>query len=137
MIICSFIRFWYEWILAIRNKGEIIFSSKNYSHYCNCWLKFWKNVLEEIRNSTSFPIFKEKIKKVPMISCSCNCCRKYSYHVGFIQLFYIFNWENLRVSCSPESRINITLHIQLCNNDKYSANYVFNSGQYEAGVNFY
>ena len=46
--------------------------------------QLWKNVLEEIRNSTSFPVFKEKIKKVPLISCSCNCCRKYIHHVGFI-----------------------------------------------------
>ena len=28
------------WILTIRNKAEIIFSSKNHLHYCNCW---WKN----------------------------------------------------------------------------------------------
>ena len=43
-----------------------------------------KNVLEEIRNSTSLPVFKEKIKKIPLISCSCNCCRKYIHHVSFI-----------------------------------------------------
>ena len=36
----------------------------------------WKKVAEEIRNSVSIPIFKEEIKKVPLISCSCNCCRK-------------------------------------------------------------
>ena len=46
--------------------------------------QLWKNVPEEIRNSTSLPMFKKKIKKVPLISCSCNCCRKYMYHVGFI-----------------------------------------------------
>ena len=28
----------------------------------------WRNVLEEIRNSTSLPVFKEKIKKAPLIS---------------------------------------------------------------------
>ena len=49
--------------------------------------QLWKNVPEETRNSTSFPIFK---KKVPLISCSCNCCRKYIDHVGFFLLFYIF-----------------------------------------------
>ena len=38
--------------------------------------QLWKNVPEEIRNSTSLPVFKEKIKKVSLISCSCNCCRK-------------------------------------------------------------
>ena len=43
-----------------------------------------KNVPEEIRNPTSLPVFKEKIKKIPLISCSCNCCRKYIHHVGFI-----------------------------------------------------
>ena len=31
-----------------------------------------KNVPAEIRNSTSLPMFKNKIKKVPLISCSCN-----------------------------------------------------------------
>ena len=46
--------------------------------------QLWKNVPEEIRNSTSLPIFEEKIKKVPLISCSCICCRKYIYHVGII-----------------------------------------------------
>ena len=53
--------------------------------------RLWKNVAEEIRNSASLPIFKEKIKKVPLISCSCNCCRKYIHHVRFFYLFYIFN----------------------------------------------
>ena len=53
--------------------------------------QLWKNVPGEIRNSTSLPMFKKKIKKVPLISCSCNCCRKCIHHMGFIQLFYIFN----------------------------------------------
>ena len=39
--------------------------------------QFWKNVPEEIRNSTSLFV-------VPLISCSCSCCRKYIHHVGFI-----------------------------------------------------
>ena len=43
-----------------------------------------QNISEEIRNSTSLPIFKKKMKKVPLISCSCNCFRKYIHHVGFI-----------------------------------------------------
>ena len=55
--------------------------------------QLWKNVPEEIRNSTSLSMFKNKIKKVPLISC--NCCRKYIHHLGFIWLFYIFNWINL------------------------------------------
>ena len=46
-------------------------------------IQLWKNVPEEMRNSTSLPMFKKKIK-VPLISCSCNCCRKYIHHVGFI-----------------------------------------------------
>ena len=46
--------------------------------------QLWKNVPEEIRNSTSLPMFKKKIKKVPLISCSHSCCRKYIHHVGFI-----------------------------------------------------
>ena len=36
--------------------------------------QLWKNVSEEIRHLTSLPMFKKKIKKVPLISCSCNCC---------------------------------------------------------------
>ena len=35
--------------------------------------QLWKNVPEEIRNSTSLPMFKKKIKNVPFIPCSCNC----------------------------------------------------------------
>ena len=46
--------------------------------------QLWKNVPEEIRNSTSLLVFKEKIKKVPFISHSCNCFRKYIHHMGFI-----------------------------------------------------
>ena len=46
--------------------------------------QLWKNFPDEIRYSTSLPVFKEKIKKIPLISCSCNCCRKYLHHVGFI-----------------------------------------------------
>ena len=46
--------------------------------------QLWKDVPEEIRNSTSLLLFKEKIKKAPLISCSYNCCRKYIHYVGFI-----------------------------------------------------
>ena len=46
--------------------------------------QLWKVVPEEIRNSISLPVFKEKIKKVLLISCSRNCCRKYIHRVGFI-----------------------------------------------------
>ena len=46
--------------------------------------QLWKNVPEEIRNSTSLPVFKEKIKKVPLISCLCNCYREYIHHVVLI-----------------------------------------------------
>ena len=46
--------------------------------------QLWKNVPEEIRNSTPLPVFKEKRRKVPLISFSCNCCKKYTHHVGFI-----------------------------------------------------
>ena len=46
--------------------------------------QLWENFPEEIPSSTSLPIFKKKIKKVPLIPCSCNCRRKYIHHVGFI-----------------------------------------------------
>ena len=52
--------------------------------------QLWKNVPKKIRNSNSFPVFKEKIKKVSLISGSCNCYRKYIHHVVFIYLFYVF-----------------------------------------------
>ena len=34
-----------EWICTIRNKAEIIFSSKNHLHYCNCWQENNKSIL--------------------------------------------------------------------------------------------
>ena len=37
----------------------------------------WKNVPEEVRNSIYFPVFKESMKKTTLISCLCNCCKKY------------------------------------------------------------
>ena len=46
--------------------------------------QLWENVPEEIRNSTSLPMFKKKIKKVPLISCLYNYCIKCIHHVGFI-----------------------------------------------------
>ena len=46
--------------------------------------QLWKNVPEEIRNSASLLIFKESIKKVPLISCPCHCCETYIHHVGYI-----------------------------------------------------
>ena len=36
--------------------------------------QLWKNVPEEIRNSASLLIFKESIKKVPLVSSSWHCC---------------------------------------------------------------
>ena len=46
--------------------------------------QLWENVPEEIRNSTSLTMFKRKIKKVPLISCSYNYWIKCIHHVGFI-----------------------------------------------------
>ena len=46
--------------------------------------QLWKKVPEEIRNSTWLSIFRKKIKKAPLTSCSCNCCRKYIHQLGFI-----------------------------------------------------
>ena len=43
----------------------------------------WKNVPEEIRDSASLLIFKKSIKKVPLISCLCHCCKIYLHHVGY------------------------------------------------------
>ena len=87
--------------------------------------QLWKNFPEEIWNSASLPIFKEKIKKVHLIPCSFHCYRKYVRHVGFISLFYIFNWISLSTSsCSPEFKINLAPYI------------IFTSGQYEALVDF-
>ena len=43
-----------------------------------------KNVPEEVRNSVSHFILNESINKAPLISCWCNCCKKYnrSYHIS-------------------------------------------------------
>ena len=54
----------------------------------------WKNGPEEVRNSILLPVFKESIKKVPLISCSCNCFKKYGHHYSLApyphQIFKIF-----------------------------------------------
>ena len=44
----------------------------------------WKNDPEELRNSISLSVFRESLKKVPSISCSCNCFKKYTHHLGYI-----------------------------------------------------
>ena len=46
--------------------------------------QLWKKVSKEKRNSASLSIFKESIKYVPLISCSCHCCKTYIHHVGCI-----------------------------------------------------
>ena len=46
--------------------------------------QLWKNVSEEIRNSTLLIIFKESIKKVALISCLCHCFKTFIHHVGYI-----------------------------------------------------
>ena len=40
LLVYKLFEFSVEWIHAIRNKAEIIFSSKNHLHYCNCG---WEN----------------------------------------------------------------------------------------------
>ena len=47
-------------------------------------IQFCENVPEEIRNSASLLIFKQSIKKVPLISCSCDCRKTYIHHVGYV-----------------------------------------------------
>ena len=37
-------------------------------------IPLWKNFPKEIRYSASLLIFKESIKKVPLVSCSWYCC---------------------------------------------------------------
>ena len=46
--------------------------------------QLWKNLPEEIRNSSSLLIFKGSVKKFPLISCSCHCCKTYIHHMGYI-----------------------------------------------------
>ena len=46
--------------------------------------QIWKNVPKEIKTSAPFLIFKESIKKVPLISCLCHCCKTYIHHMGYI-----------------------------------------------------
>ena len=43
-----------------------------------------KNVPEEIRSLTSLLIFKESIKKVPLISSLCHCGKTYMHHIAYI-----------------------------------------------------
>lgn len=44
--------------------------------YKYLYIQLWNNAPKEVRNSISLPDFKESIKKVPLISCSCNCCKR-------------------------------------------------------------
>ena len=41
-----------------------------------------QNVPEEVRNAISVAVFKASIKKVPWISYSFHCCKKYINHLG-------------------------------------------------------
>ena len=43
-----------------------------------------KNVPEEIRSLTSLLIFKESIKKIPLISSLCHCGKTYMHHMAYI-----------------------------------------------------
>ena len=46
--------------------------------------QLWKDVPEEVRNSASVLIFKESIKKFPLTSCLCHCCKIDIHHVVYI-----------------------------------------------------
>ena len=46
--------------------------------------QLWKNVSEKMANSDSRLTFKESTIKVPLISCSCHCCKSYIHHLGYI-----------------------------------------------------
>ena len=61
-------------ILEQRSSAEIVYGAS----------QTWKNVPKEIRNSVSLLIFKESIKKVPLISCLFHCCKTYIHYVGYI-----------------------------------------------------
>ena len=46
--------------------------------------QLWKNIPEEIENSALSLIFKQSMKKVPLISCLCYCWKTYIHYVGYI-----------------------------------------------------
>ena len=68
-------------IFECQNPKTKIFRSDNIAYRVS---QLWKNIHDEIGHSISLPVFKESIKKVPLISCSCNCCKKYIHHLGYI-----------------------------------------------------
>ena len=80
-----------SWVTSLNLRNYHIFESQN-SRTKTFGLdsiayrasQLWKNVPEEFRNSTSHPVFMEKIKKASLTSCYCNSCRKYIHHVEFI-----------------------------------------------------
>ena len=91
--------------------------------------QLWKNVPEEIRNSTSILAFKETIKKVPLISCSYNCCRKYITTWVIYRFLYIYAHQNLGYPKLCTDNLIISISIAL--------GHIFTSGQYETLVDFY
>ena len=46
--------------------------------------KTWSLVPQEIANSKSLPIFKDKIKKWKPAGCTCRICKTYIPNIGFL-----------------------------------------------------
>ena len=50
----------------------------------NLGAKIWPLLPEELKNGSSLPVFKNKLKEWKPISCPCRLCKTYIQHVGFI-----------------------------------------------------
>ena len=67
--------------LTSRNMRTTLFGKETVS---NLWAKIWSLVPEELKNSSSLQVFKNKLKEWKPTSCPCRLCKIYIQHVGFI-----------------------------------------------------
>ena len=67
--------------LASRNMRTTLFGKETLS---NLGAKIWPLLPEELKNASSFQVFKNKLKEWKPTTCPCRVCKTYIQHVGFI-----------------------------------------------------
>ena len=74
-------------------------------------VNFGKMFLKKLKIQSHYLLgFKETRKTISLISCLCNCCKKYIQRLGDIS-FFLFNWANLNKLWIPDLRIYLTLYV--------------------------
>ena len=66
--------------LYARNPKTVMYGSKNISVLSP---KIWASILQNIKDSSFLPCFKQRIRKWKH-NCSCRLCKTFLQHVGFI-----------------------------------------------------